>query len=135
DGIRDRNVTGVQTCALPISVAFGVAHTRHYLIDQNPTDDIYTEIWDFEPKIHVTKPMIRQYSEKTKAHAVIDRTEKRRKAKAEFLKQKQLEEKWLEKYMDNQRIELDKIKRVEPKFRQILLSCIVNSISHKTQNI
>src|SRR5699024_11403745 len=25
DGIRDRNVTGVQTCALPISVAFGFA--------------------------------------------------------------------------------------------------------------
>src|SRR5699024_4747339 len=24
DGIRDRNVTGVQTCALPISVKFGV---------------------------------------------------------------------------------------------------------------
>lgn len=104
------------------ATAFGVSHTRHYLIDQNPTDDIYTSIWDFEPMIHVTKPMIRQYSEKTKAQAVINRTEKRREARAEFLEQKRLEEKWLEKYMNNQLIELDQIEQVEPKVRQIFLS-------------
>src|SRR5438067_12137527 len=34
DGIRDRNVTGVQTCALPISPklqnAYGTCHRRHH---------------------------------------------------------------------------------------------------------
>lgn len=117
------------------ATAFGVPHTRHYLIDQNPTDDIYTEIWDFEPMIHVTKPMIRQYSEKTKAHAVIDRSEKRREAKEYFLEQKQLEEKWVEKYMNNQLIELDKIESVEPKVRQIFLSWIGKAMGQKDQII
>src|SRR5207249_8769335 len=32
DGIRDRNVTGVQTCALPISSEHGLGHLM------NPTD-------------------------------------------------------------------------------------------------
>src|SRR5690348_18191953 len=31
DGIRDRRVTGVQTCALPISAADAAAHLRHGL--------------------------------------------------------------------------------------------------------
>src|SRR5699024_7500761 len=33
DGIRDRNVTGVQTCALPILVAVGEAARDHHRVD------------------------------------------------------------------------------------------------------
>src|SRR6266704_4141550 len=31
DGIRDRNVTGVQTCALPISIADVISEARHQM--------------------------------------------------------------------------------------------------------
>src|SRR5699024_11923545 len=31
DGIRDRNVTGVQTCALPISLLFAASRRQHII--------------------------------------------------------------------------------------------------------
>src|SRR5699024_11895811 len=48
DGIRDRNVTGVQTCALPISgkghsiVSNGIAECRY--------EDVETMLWPFPVK-------------------------------------------------------------------------------------
>src|SRR5207249_6811625 len=44
DGIRDRNVTGVQTCALPISKKAGVAEGtiyRHFASKQHLLNELY----------------------------------------------------------------------------------------------
>lgn len=117
------------------AVAFGVSNSRHYLIDQNPTDDIFTDTWSFEPMIHVTKPMIRQYREKTKPMAVIDRTEKREEAREEFFEQKRLEEEWIRKYIKDQVIDLDKIGTVEPKIRQIFLSWVGKAMGQENKII
>src|SRR5699024_11396538 len=43
DGIRDRNVTGVQTCALPISQVKLLAHT---VIES----DVIAELMDIQPQ-------------------------------------------------------------------------------------
>src|SRR5699024_11546222 len=54
DGIRDRNVTGVQTCALPIWVRAGIralhAHRPHpkYLIEQLA---LFELLGDFQPAL------------------------------------------------------------------------------------
>src|SRR5699024_1128745 len=40
-GIRDRNVTGVQTCALPISWAQAVYDTLGALVSQNVLDEVF----------------------------------------------------------------------------------------------
>src|SRR5207249_8025687 len=46
DGIRDRNVTGVQTCALPISHVLGYASWADYAVEikMAGTPD---RVWDF----------------------------------------------------------------------------------------
>lgn len=125
----------IEEAHLLFAAVFGVSHTRHYFIDENPTDDLYTDIWEFEPALHITRPMIRRYNEKTKAGAVIDRSDKRQEARDAFLKQKRLEQEWIEKYTDDQLIELDKIGKIEPKVRQIFLSWIGKAMGQKNQII
>src|SRR5699024_11761801 len=44
DGIRDRNVTGVQTCALPISVPRGWTKTEA-LLPWDTIRDAYLDCW------------------------------------------------------------------------------------------
>lgn len=117
------------------AAAFGFDHTRHYYIDQYPTDDLYTDTWEIEPMIHTTKPMIRTYREKTRANMVIDRTEERLKSRQVFLKEKELEREWIEQYINGQKIELDSIGRVQPAVRQIFLNWIGKAMGHKDRTV
>src|SRR5437667_3910275 len=46
DGIRDRDVTGVQTCALPISRSTGDDHARrHHLEEAEPASGAASSRW------------------------------------------------------------------------------------------
>lgn len=117
------------------SVAFGVSNTRHYYIDQNPTDDIYTDTWHIEPMIHITKPMIRTYREKTAANSVADRSEQRMEARAAFLEEKRIEREWIQKYMHGRMIELEKLETVESKVRQIFLNWIGKAMGQKDRTV
>src|SRR5699024_12048128 len=49
DGIRDRNVTGVQTCALPIS-------TERVLVDECVADEFMAKLVDKTKRIAVGHP-------------------------------------------------------------------------------
>lgn len=117
------------------AAAFGFAQSRHYYIEENLTDNIYSEIWEASPAIHETKPMIRTYREKSNPGAVVDRSEKRKKAREAFLKEKQLERKWIDKYINEKRIELDKIEKVESRVRQIFLSWIGKAMGQQDRTI
>ncbi|GAB2492820.1 hypothetical protein GCM10008929_16500 [Alkalibacterium psychrotolerans] len=117
------------------AVAFGFDHTRHYFIDQNPSDNLYTDTWELDPMIHTTKPMIRTYREKTRANVVVDRSKERLQSKELFLKEKQLEQKWIEQYIKGQKIELETISSVQPAVRQIFLNWIGKAMGHKDRTV
>lgn len=117
------------------AAAFGVSHTRHYYINEYPSDDIYTDTWDLEPVTHETKPMIRAYREKSSPGAVVDRSEKRLKSRKIYLEEKRQERAWIEKYIKNKRINLDEIKHIEPIVRQIFLSWIGKAMNQEDWTI
>lgn len=117
------------------AAAFGFDHTRHYFIDQNSSDDLYTDTWEIEPMIHTTNPMIRTYREKTRANVVIDRSKERLQSRRTFLEEKQLEREWIEQYINGQKIELDAIGTVQPAVRQIFLNWIGKAMGNKDRTI
>lgn len=117
------------------SAAFGMDHTRHFFIDQNPTDNIYTATWECEPMTFETKPMLRTYRQRSKPGAVIDRSEKRKIARELYLKEKQLEREGIERHMRDRLIELDKVEIIEPIVRQIFLSWIGKAMGQEDQII
>src|SRR5699024_11817060 len=57
DGIRDRNVTGVQTCALPILLCGGAVAFMYYpdLLDKLTAKPLVEEVADSDVKESVTE--------------------------------------------------------------------------------
>src|SRR5699024_11486205 len=51
DGIRDRNVTGVQTCALPISEIYGMQVAKNMLPIQHETIDFSISGYICKPEV------------------------------------------------------------------------------------
>lgn len=117
------------------ATAFGISHTRHYHIDHQPTDNIYTDVWEEQAMVHTTKPMIRHYREKTRAGTVVDRSKEREKARQQYVSEKQKEREWLEKYMNKKEINLESIGKVEPVVRKIFLSWIGKAMGQSEQTI
>src|SRR5699024_11386123 len=70
DGIRDRNVTGVQTCALPISWYHG-HYTAHKHLAQEPDLDLVLFLGDYIYEYGITpENMWRQGADVGPAHSV-----------------------------------------------------------------
>lgn len=113
------------------AVAFGVEHTRHYYLQNNRSEDIYEEEWSSSPQVYTTKPSVRYYREKSKAGAVVNHTQERKAARKEYLKEKAIERKAIEKYIENQSIELKKVDKVESSVRHIFLSWIGKAMGKK----
>nr|WP_262421859.1 TIGR02677 family protein [Bacillus aquiflavi] len=103
------------------SVVFGVFHTRHFLGDHVPTEDIYMDVWEEAPMIHETKPRIRGYREKTKAGSVQSNKQKKEEMRRKHLKEQKKEKDLIEKYIDEGVIHLDKLSNVESSVRKIFL--------------
>lgn len=117
------------------AAAFGIDHTRHYTVENNVSDNIYEDEWSTSAELHLTKPIVKQYREKTSAQAVVSRTEERLKARDEYMKQKELERLAIEKYIDNQFIELEKLDKVESSVRHIFLSWIGKAMGQENRII
>ncbi|TFJ94286.1 TIGR02677 family protein [Lentibacillus salicampi] len=116
------------------SVAFGVFHTRHLFSDHVPTDDIYTDIWDEDPMEHETKPRIRNYREKTRPGAILSQQQQKEQARLEHLRNKQLEQETLEKYMTGNEIRLEELPTVEPYVRKMLLGWVGKAMARKDRS-
>lgn len=117
------------------SVAFGVFHTRHFHIDSIPTDDIYTDVWDEKPMDHETKPIVRNYREKTRPGAVTSNQNKKEEMKRIHLKQKQHEQKLIEQYIQENEIRIEDLPVVETHVRKLLLSWIGRAMASKDATI
>src|SRR5699024_11702226 len=81
DGIRDRNVTGVQTCALPIYVLVCVESTYFYNTENYVNQKQWIQFWkramklDYDPNVKVQ--MIRPKNKhKSDIKSAIDETAK-----------------------------------------------------------
>lgn len=129
------DIEDIDDAHILFAAAFGVSHTRHYYMTQYPSDDIYTDTWDLNPVIHETKPMIRAYREKSSPGAVIDRSEKRQDTRNKYLEEKRQERQWIDKYINDHRIDLDKIEKIEPNVRQIFLSWLGKAMGKDDQTI
>jgi len=117
------------------SVVFGVFHTRHYYMDHIPTDNIYVDVWDELPMEHETKPIIRNYREKTRPGAVTDNQEKKEEMKRAYLEQMQKEQKLIEKYIQEDRIIIEDLPVVETQVRKLLLSWIGKAMARRDRTI
>ncbi|SHH38491.1 TIGR02677 family protein [Virgibacillus chiguensis] len=106
------------------AVAFGVFHTRHLYSDHIPSEDIYTDTWEEKPIEHETNPRIRNYREKTKAGAIVDQKKAKEKVREQYLQEKIAEQMTIEKYMDGNRIMIEKLPIIETNVRKMLLSWI-----------
>src|SRR5699024_11846428 len=61
DGIRDRNVTGVQTCALPIYDRFQRSLDRVFQVVEGVSDDqVYNQLVQEANEMAVLLPTVRQ---------------------------------------------------------------------------
>lgn len=117
------------------SVVFGVFHTRHFHIDHIPTDDIYADIWDQEPMEHETKPIVRNYREKTRPGAVKSNQAKKEEMKRIHLEQKQHEKEMITQYIQGNEIRIEDLPVVEAQVRKLLLSWIGKAMARKDRTI
>ncbi len=117
------------------SVVFGVPHTRHFLSDHVPTDDIYTDVWEEASMKHQTKPRIRQYSEKTKAGAITQKQKEKEDTRKEHLKQRQQEQRMIEQYIQGNEIRIEDLPKVETHVRKVLLSWVGKAMARKDRTI
>ncbi|MBU5594330.1 TIGR02677 family protein [Amphibacillus sp. MSJ-3] len=117
------------------SVVFGVFHTRHFYIDQIPSDDIYSDVWDEQPMEHETKPIVRHYREKTRAGAIVDRAEVKEEMAQAHLKERRQEQELIEKYIHDRKIKIANLPVVEPPVRKVLLLWLGKAIGKEDRVI
>jgi uncharacterized protein (TIGR02677 family) len=117
------------------AIAFGVFYTKHFHSDHEPTDDIYTDVWDEQPMDHETQPRIPQYREKTRASAMGNNEEKKQQAKQRHMEQRQLEQTLIEQYISNDEIQLAHLPIIESSVRKMLLSWIGKAMLRKDQKL
>src|SRR5690625_1480909 len=117
------------------SVAFGVFHTRHFHIDHAPTENIYADVWDEPPMEHETKPITRNYREKTRPGAITSNQKKKEEMKKHYLEAKHQERKMIEQYIDGNEIRMEALPEVEPHIRKLLLSWLGKAMVRKDRTI
>ncbi|GAB3798032.1 TIGR02677 family protein [Virgibacillus kimchii] len=117
------------------SVAFGVFHTRHFHIDHTPTENIYADVWDEQPMQHETKPITRNYREKTRPGAITSNQQKKEEMKKRYLEEKQQERKLIEQYIHGNEIRVEELPKVEPHVRKLLLSWLGKAMVRKDRTI
>ncbi|WP_085992269.1 TIGR02677 family protein [Oceanobacillus senegalensis] len=117
------------------SAAFGVFHTRHLYIDHFPTEDIYVDVWDEQPMEHETKPITRNYREKTRPGAITSNQKRKEEMKQFYLEERQREKKLMEKYVHGNEIRVEDLPVVEAHVRKILLSWIGKAMARKDRTI
>lgn len=84
---------------------------------------------------HETKPITRNYREKTRPGAVTSNTKKKEELKKQYLEQKQQEKKLIEQYIEGNEIHIENLPLVESHVRKLLLSWIGKAMVRKDRTI
>jgi len=117
------------------SVAFGVFHTRHFHIEHTPTENIYDDVWDESPMQHETKPITRNYREKTRPGAITSNRRKKEDMKQRYLEEKQKERQLIEQYIHENEIRVGELPKVEQHVRKLLLSWLGKAMVREDRTI
>lgn len=117
------------------SVVFGLTHTKHLYSDHIPTENIYTDVWEEEPMAHERAPKIREYREKTRAHAADSHDDKKAQTRQAYLQQRRYEQQVIERYLSGNEIDLEQLPEVEPFVRKLFLTWIGKAMAKADRKI
>lgn len=113
------------------AVLFGTSGIRHIYAEDAASDDMYGDLWENEPTVVTVKPSVTGYREKTRPGAVIDQSARQAEARAEYLKERALEENLLASLVVDNRITVAKLDSQPAFVRKTLLNwverCMANS--------
>ncbi len=115
--------------------AFGVFHTRHLVADQKTTDDIYAQLWDEPSTIVTIKPRIRQYRMKTRPGAVISRSQEKRAALEQYLRERAAERLLIDQLIVNGQIAIAAMPVVDTPVRKTLLNWVGKCMARRDRTI
>lgn len=107
------------------SLVFGMFNTRHIKGNYvRETDSINSSLLEESSNEHEIKPRIREYREKQQRTAIIDKTKEKQIQIERYKQQLEEEKKEIEKYINNGKIEIEKLPTVKNTFRKTLLKWI-----------
>lgn len=116
------------------SVVFGVFHTKHIFAETSQTEDIYAEVWDQSPTLITLNPRIRQFKEKTRPSAIVNRDQEKEDMLKQYILEKEAEQKMLEQLIVNKRIVLSELPDdIDPYIRKTILNWIGRAMSDSEQ--
>lgn len=107
------------------SLVFGMVNTRHIKGDfVRQTDSINSKLTEEEPFLIEIKPRLRGYKEKTERVLIEDKTEEKKRKIEEYMKQREQERQEFEQYIQENKIEIEKLPEIKPNIRKMLLKLI-----------
>jgi len=127
------DITDIKEAHKLSAAVFGVFHTKHLFAESAGTEDIYAEIFDQHPTIITINPRIRQYREKTKPNAVIDRKEEKQMMLEKYLKEKEAEQQMIQQLINKDKIILSDLPQVDPYVRKTILNWIGKALNNRDQ--
>jgi len=117
------------------AVVFGSMTVSHLQLKEGGTDNIHAEVWEEEPVGLVIKPRTIRYREKTKPGAFRSNVRKKQEQRALYLEERRQERQLIEKYVDQGKITLSAVGKVEPFVRKVLLGWIGKSMADEKQTV
>lgn len=117
------------------SVVFGAMTIQHLQLEEGTTDNLHSDTWDEEPIAIMLKPRTNRYREKTKPGAMKSNEEKKRLQREQYLQERRQERELIDQYMNDQKIQLSQIRKVEPFVRKVLLGWIGKSMASKDHKV
>ena len=107
------------------SLVFGMTNTRHMKGNYTRnTDSINSSLLEEESNEYEIKPRIREYREKLPKTAIKDNSEQKKEQIAIYLKQIEAEQKEIEKYIIDGKIDIQKLPQIKQFIRKTLLKWI-----------
>lgn len=110
------------------SLVFGMFNTRHIKGNYvRETDSINSSLLDEKPNEYEIKPRIREYREKLPKVAIVDKTKEKKEQIQNYLNKIEENRKEIEKYIENNKINIKNLPIIKSDFRKILLKWITKA--------
>lgn len=113
------------------SVVFGIFHTKHFVGDAGPTDDLYTDIWEEQPIEHIVNERAEPTRNANKTIAIIDRRAEIEAVQREHLLRLDQQRQIIEQYMDEKWLRIKQLPVIEPFIRKLLLNWVGKAMLHE----
>lgn len=113
---------------------FGIEQPIHLKGDMSrATESINSGVYEEEPYEVIVTPRIRNYREKAKRSAIIDRSKEKEKMKKQMLRRIQREEKVLNGYIKDNRLDFAHLPVIGPETRNTFLTWLSKALENKSK--